>query len=167
MRKLFFSIMLTLGLVSVLNASSDVEEFKAIANSAIKAVVEDTVDADKMMKDMDKLIVLGKKFCKKNATGKGTKFMNLVIDNAEKMKAMTLDEIEEAWHDGEAITNAGINLDDFDHFSPVFSSADTVIHPATSYIVLKNYKKDGDKDGLAQIKDELSEVLEHASHLED
>lgn len=164
MKKLFFSIMVMVGLVTVVNAS-DLDEFKAIANKTIKAVVDGNIDADKMLIDMDRLIVLGQSFCKKHATGKATKFMNLVIDNADKMKAMSLDEIEEAWHDGQAIKDAGINIDEFDHFSPAFSAADTVIHPATSYIVLKNYKKDGDKDGLAQIKDELSEVLEHASHL--
>ena len=157
-------MMLVLGLVSTVSAS-DKAQFEKLANNAIKSVVSGSVNADALMKDMETLVSLGKKFCKANAKGKGTKYMNLVLSHADNMKKLSLEQIEEEWHDGGMAKANGINLEQFGHFDAVSSAADAVIHPATCYIVLKNYKANGDKDGLDQIKDELSEVLEHLKHL--
>lgn len=163
MKKLFFSIMLTLGLVSFANASGgSSEEMEHLAEGAIKAVVEDKVDADKMMANMDKLLMIAVNECKELAEhGKGVKYMNLIVANAEKMKTMTLDEIEEAWHDGEILKANGINLDDFGHYSPIINAGSAAVHAATSYIIFKEYKKTGDKESLDAIKDELGHILEH------
>ena len=163
---MFFGILLTLGLVSNVSASAEKDEFIKIATAAVKSVINGNVNADAMMKDMERLIVLGKKFSKDLAKGNATNFMNLVVKEADNMKAMTLDEIEEAWHEGGVPTANGIDLKQFGHFAPENSAADTIIHPATCFIVLKNYKKDGDADGLDQIKDELGEVLEHIKHID-
>jgi len=59
----------------------------------------------------------------------------------------------------------GVKINEIDHMGEVNSLADTVIHAATSYLALVEYKKQPNKDHLDQVKDELSEVLEHIKHI--
>lgn len=88
-----------------------------------------------------------------------------VIANADSMKKMTLDEIEDQWHSGKHMRAAGYDLDKLDHFGELFSLMDTIIHPATSYIALKDYKRTRNADLLARASAELIEVVEHVEHI--
>lgn len=91
--------------------------------------------------------------------------LQLTILSAEKMKAMSLDQIEADWHEGNYLATKGIEKDKIDHFGPMMSLMDTVIHPATSFLALKEYKKTGNPDLLQRVKAELVEVLVHLEHI--
>lgn len=167
-----FSLFLGLFLFVAFSAQAaiamDIATFEKITNNTIKQVLSgDPGDIDALIADQEKLIAIGIKGAQDYAkeAPEYAKFMNLVIDNADKMKAMTLDEIEPAWHDGEFITASGIDFEAIDHFSKALSHMDTVLHPATAIIALREYKSFKDPDLLEQVKDELSEVLEHLDHL--
>lgn len=155
-------------LISLPAFAMDVSGYKKIANATIKEVLSGSVkDIDKLIADQKKLVAIGVAGCKEYAKTdpKNAKLMKLVISNADKMMAMGLDEIEEAWHEGGVLAENGIDFEAIDHFSPALSHMDTVVHPATSYIALMEYKKSNDADLLEQVKDELSEVLEHVGHI--
>jgi len=88
-----------------------------------------------------------------------------VVSNAENMVNMSLDEIEDQWHQGKYMRARGFDLDKFDHFGSLFSLMDAIIHPATSYISLKEYKRTRDTKYLARASAELIEVVEHVKHI--
>ena len=89
-----------------------------------------------------------------------------VILNAENMKNLTLAQIEDLWHGGGYLKSKGIDPEKIDHFGPLMSLMDSVIHPATSYLLLKEYKRTGDSSLLVRVKAELLEVLEHIKHVQ-
>jgi len=93
------------------------------------------------------------------------KVMQLVIDNAPSMGSMSLADIEAQWHEGAFTKANGVDISGFDHFSEVLSHYDTIVHPATAIICLKQYKVFGDEALLEQVQDELTEVNEHIGHL--
>ena len=55
---------------------------------------------------------------------------------------------------------------EYDHFAEVMCHYDTVVHPATAIIALKEYKKTNNEEYVEQVKDELAEVVQHLKHLE-
>ena len=162
--------LLSAGLVSGAYAMDmDVTGYKKIARETIKEALSGSIsDIDGLIAKQEKLMKMGIEGCREHAKEhpKDAKIMDLVIKNAEKMKAMTLDEIEEAWHEGGVLNENGIDVDSMDHMSTVLSHLDLVVHPATTYIALKEYKKTRDADLLDQVKDELAEVLKHLKHLD-
>jgi hypothetical protein len=172
MKKISVSLVLALILAAFISTQAfamDVAGYKLIANATIKEALSGSVkNIDKLIADQKKLVEIGVAGCKEYAqkVPKDAKIMKLVISNANKMMAMTLEEIEPAWHEGGVLGENGIDFDAIDHFSPALSHMDTVVHPATTYIALKEYKKSKDGDLLEQVKDELSEVLEHLDHVE-
>ncbi|MDV7143870.1 hypothetical protein R3X27_14380 [Tropicimonas sp. TH_r6] len=94
------------------------------------------------------------------------KVLNFVADSAYETMALDLDGIEAAWHDGEAFEEIGVDIEMYDHFSPVVGHVDAVVHPATAIIALGDDKETGDKMFLIQVKDELAEVFEHLAHID-
>lgn len=91
--------------------------------------------------------------------------LQAVVDNAETMMKMSLDEIEDQWHQGKFMRSKGFDLDKLDHFGELFSLMDAIIHPATSYIALQQYRSTGDSSLLARASAELIEVVEHVAHI--
>ena len=91
--------------------------------------------------------------------------MAFVADSVPAMTEMTLEEIEIAWHEGGALIEAGFENTTHDHFGVINSVMDMVVHPATSLIALRVYRETGDPAMLEQIRDEMSEVLEHLQHI--
>jgi len=176
MRRLFcISIVLVFGSVSSVFAASahqfDVKSYDKIAKKNIGRVISGNIDADKMVGDMEKLVQIGVAGCKKymgeaETPTEEVKIMKIIIENADKMAFLTLNDIEAQWHEGGVLKANGINIDKFDHFSKVLCNSDAVVHPATAIICLKEYKKSKNEDLLEQVKDELAEVKEHLKHLE-
>ncbi len=168
-------IVLVLGSVSSVFAASahqfDVKSYDKIAKKNIGRVVSGNIDADKMVGEMEKLVQIGIDGCKEyigeaETPPEEVKMMKIIIENADKMAFLTLNDIEAQWHDGGVFKANGINIDKFGHFAKVMCYTDAVVHPATAIICLKEYKKSKNEDLLEQMKDELAEVREHLKHLE-
>ena len=149
-------------------AALDVVAFNKIANDTIKQMNSGVVgDIDSLIAMQEQLMVLGMEggidYLQENP--KDAQALIYVIENAEKMKALSLEEIEDLWHGGNYLRGKGINPEDIDHFGPTMSLMDSVIHPATSYLLIQEYKRTGNTDLLARVKGELFEVLEHIKHV--
>jgi len=165
--KKVFGFTLLLNFSTLANAL-DVETFNKLANDTIKQMNMGVVgDIDAMIAIQEQLMVIGLEggidFLQKGA--KNPRPLMLVLENAEHMKELSLDEIEHLWHAGNFLKSKGIDPDKIDHFGPMMSLMDTVIHPATSYLLIKEYKRTGDADLLVRVKAELFEVLEHVKHI--
>ena len=146
----------------------DKASYVKLAESIIQTAISGKVDdVDGMIGDLHKLVGMGKQGCSEFGADhpEHAKMMKLVVDNAGAMSEMGLEEIEVQWHDAEFLTSNGIDVDAIDHFSPALSFMDSVVHPATSIIVMQEYKKSPSGSKLGQVKDELSEVLEHMDHI--
>ena len=168
----------TIGMVSMVamltfSAANALEKetFTAIAKETITQALSGSIsDIDGLIAKQAKLVALGVAGCQKYANSTSDpvhkKIMELVIRDAEKMKSMDLDSIEEHWHEGGILAAEGIDMDKLGQSSEVISLMDTVVHPATSYIALKEYKKSQDSDLLDQVKDELDEVLHHLEQIQ-
>jgi hypothetical protein len=137
--------------------------YKELATETARKILSGNVDVDALIKVQNELIKMGVDGCREHAKmmPKDAKMMQLVVDNADKMKHLTLDEIDDEWHDGEFLRKNGIDFDSMDHMGPSATIMFTVVHPATAYIALTEYKKTGDREYLMKAKDEMSEVLEH------
>ncbi len=143
------------------------DRYKAIVSQTIAQVDSGNVNVAELVAMQEELIAIGVDGARQYATEstEHATLMNYVADNADAMVAMDLDTIEEQWHDGEALSEIGIDVDSLDHFGAAISHMDAVLHPATAIIALREYEASGDKDYLQQVKDELSEVVEHLSHI--
>lgn len=146
----------------------DVQTFSKLAKDTIRQVRMGVVgDIDAMIAVQESLMALGVEGSVKYAREhrENSKPLILAIENAEKMRWMKLDEMEKQWHEGEFLRKRGVDMEKLDHFSPMSNLMDAIIHPATSYLLLKEYKKTGDTSLLVRVRAELHEVLEHVKHL--
>ena len=76
--------------------------------------------------------------------------LNVIIKSDVKMSNLSLHEIEQQFHEGEALPEA----DDI-----CFDAKELIVHPATVIVISKNYKLE--KGQRTQINDEIAEVLGH------
>lgn len=145
----------------------NVDKFRSIVADTITQIESGTVDADALISMQEQLVSIAVEGAREFAVAspENAQLMTFVADHADDMVAMDLDQIETAWHDGEALTEIGVNIDDLDHFGAGISHMDAIVHPATAIIALREYKATGDKMYLLQVKDELSEVVEHLVHV--
>lgn len=149
-------------------SAMDVRSFEQLANNTIRQMDSGVVgDIDELIAIQEQLMIIGMEggvqFLQENPRG-GTPLVH-VIENAESMKKLTLDQIEELWHGGGYLKSKGIDPEKIDHFGPMMSLMDSVIHPATSYLLIKEYKRTGNRELLSRVKAELYEVLEHVKHI--
>lgn len=146
----------------------DTVRFRSIVADTIAQIDGGEVDADTLIKMQQELVAIGVEGAREfaAATPEHARLMNYLVEQADEMVQMDLDGIEMAWHDGEALADIGIDIDALDHFGPAIGHMDAVVHPATAIIALREYSASGDGIYLAQVKDELSEVIEHLSHIE-
>lgn len=145
----------------------DASRYKALVADTISGISGPSVDVAQMVNLQEQLIATGVQaaLAQAEASPQSAKLLNFVASQAEAMQRMSLDEIEAEWHDGEALAKIGIDFDALDHFGTEISYMDAIIHPATAIIALREYQDTGQKSYLVQVKDELSEVVEHISHL--
>ena len=158
--------LILLGFITTVSAA-DLTEYKRLAEDTIKQAQDGVKDIDQLIAQQEKLMQIGIAACddyaKKHPKTKSV--LELVTSNADTMKQLTLNEIEEKWHHGGELKKIGYEVKE-DHFGQVGNLIDAVIHPATTYIVLTKYKQDGNKEHLEQVVAELSEVLVHLQYLE-
>jgi hypothetical protein len=143
----------------------DVSSYKSLVDETLKELVSGKIaDIDATLHRQEKLIEIGKAGCTEFAgiEPKYAKLMALVVASADGMKAMLPDDLEAAWGDeGSGGDTLGVPLKSLDQFSKTRSYIDTVVHPATAFLWLQQYKTKKDKQALERAKGELKEVLEH------
>ena len=149
----------------------DAKGYTKVAKKSIGACISGDVDAEKMIADMVHLVELGIAGCEEHMEEEETPaqektLMEIVAAQAKTMSSLSLAKIEELWHDGGYAKSKGIDIHGYDHFAEVMCHYDAVVHPATVIICLQEYQKDQNEEHLEQIKDELSEVVEHLKHLD-
>jgi len=145
----------------------ETDRYRELVGMTVVMIDGGTIDLDTLTQYQEELIAIGVRGAREYAaaTPDDAALMNFVADSADAMKGMSLDGIEAAWHEGEALNEIGIDFHSLDHFGKAVSHMDTVVHPATAYIALREYRAHPNPDFLDQIRDELSEVLAHVSHL--
>lgn len=122
----------------------DKAAYEKVARASINTVLsDDKIDANALIDNQKKLIDMAIKACDDYASKhpKDAKLLKLVVDNASTMQGLSLEQIEEQWHDYGLPNSKGIDVDAYEHFAPVISLMDTVVHPATAVIVLKIIKR--------------------------
>lgn len=149
-------------------SAMDAVLFTKLANQTIEEVrggfVTDINRLIAMQKQMLELGVEGgKRYIQRHPEHRDV--LSTVIDNADSMLMMSLEQIEEQWHQGKFMRSQGFDLDKLDHFGELFSLMDAMIHPATSYIALKEYKRTRNANFLSRASAELVEVVEHVEHI--
>jgi len=149
----------------------DKNVYEKIIKGNIGRIITRNIDVEKMLIDMEQAVKLGLAGCEKYMSEPETppienEIMRYIISNTQKMKSLNLDQIETLWHEGVFLKKKGIDISAMDHFSEVMCHYDSVVHPVTAIICLKQYMNTNDEDLLAQIKAELAEVKEHIKHLE-
>ena len=171
MKKLIVALLVTgiFGLFSYASAFDKATLMKIAKETIRQALSGEIADIDKLIADQEKLINIGVQGCREYAkkSPKDAKMMNIIINNVDKMKSMSIDEIEEKWHDGEVLKENGIDVESMDPMGHTITMMEIVHAPATTYVVLKEYKKTGDKELLDMVKDELSDIvadLEEGEH---
>lgn len=145
----------------------EVDTYQALIAETISGLGAETVDVAHLKALQEQLIALGVAGARDYAAASpaDAPLMTFVVDRSSDMTAMSLADIEQAWHDGAALAEIGISMDELDHFGPQIGHMDAIIHPATALIALREYEATGDRVHLAQVKDELAEVVEHLAHL--
>ena len=149
--------------------AADLSEYKRLAQKTIEQAQNGkVVDVDTLIETQAKLVQLGVDACNDYARKhpKAKRVLELVTSNAHMMKQLSLSEIEEKWHHGGELKKNGYEVKE-DHFGAVGNLIDAVIHPATTYIALTNYRSDRNPAHLDQVVAELSEVLVHLQYLDD
>lgn len=149
-------------------SAMDTVLFTKLANDTIQEAKEGFVtDINRLMAMQKQMLELAveasKRYIQRHPEHRD--ILSTVVNNTEAMLGMSLEQIEEQWHQGKFMRSQGFDLDELDHFGELFSLMDSMIHPATSYIALKEYKRTRNTDFLARASAELIEVVEHVAHI--
>ena len=175
MRKGFINIigvMATLASSMAYSAEADAEDwryFETMATTTINAVKKgDLKDIDRLLVLQERLMELGIKACQNYARlhPEDAGMFELVIDNAENMKFLSMKEIKNQWHAKRFLLSHGVAVEKLHQNSLTGSLLDTVVHPATAYVVLREYRHTGDVKLLRQVDAELSEAIFQLTYLQ-
>lgn len=153
---------LLFALAAPVTQASEQEHFREAVEEAIGPIVRE--DIAQAIEETEHLVKQAAKIVEEAAHGfhdKEKTLLEITASSTAQMLTQSPEELEEAWHHGEALHDKGVNLDDFDHFSNVMAYYDMVIHPATAHSLLKAYQQTQDHSLLEQAREELSELLEH------
>ncbi len=167
-------IVFTLALMSVFFAGTahalDKDAYVKTAKETIKKVKRGKVkekDIDKLVANQQELIRLGIEGALAYAeiSPNDRKMMHLTVLNSERMKGLSLEQIEKDWHAGDYMRAHGIEINDIGNLSDAMNLYDAIVHPATAIIALEQYRKDGNAEHLTQVQDELTEVVMHVEQV--
>lgn len=154
---------------SISSSAMDFDGFRSLAQHTVRQMNMGVAgDIDALIAMQEELMVIGMQGGVKylQLTPEGGVALQTTILNAESMKKLSLDQIEELWHEGKFLQAKGIDTEHLDHFGAEVSLMDAIIHPATSYLALRAYRNSGDPELLTRAKAELVEVLIHLDQLE-
>jgi len=148
----------------------DKEEYIKTAKETIKKVKRGKVKE----KDLTKLVAYQQKLIRLAVEGAlayaetspdDRKMIHLTVLNSERMKRLSLEQIEKDWHAGDYMRSHGIEINEINHISDAMNFYDAIVHPATAIIALEEYRKDGNAEHLTQVEDELTEVVMHVEQI--
>lgn len=164
-----FGILFSLGLSTSHAETEDWHHFEKMANQTIKAVKRGhPKDVEQLIRLQEHLMEIGISACKNyaRANPQDAQMFHLVVNNAENMKALSLNEMKQQWHAKRFLLSHGIAVDKLHQNSTTGSLVDSVVHPATAYIALREYRRTGDKALLQQVRLELSEAVIQLTYLQ-
>jgi len=146
----------------------DVDSYTDIARQAAAAVKKGKPkEIDKAIAQQEELIRLAVegalKYAEENPARR--KMLHLLVLNSERMKHLTLDAMEQAWHSGDYLRSNGIDIGNLAHTDVAMSYYHAVIHPAAAFIALTEYKNSKDQELLRKAEDELNEVVVQVEQL--
>ncbi len=148
--------------------ADDWHHFETLANQTIKAVKNGHPDdIEQLIRLQEHLMDIGIKACKNyaQANPQDAKMFHLVVNSAEDMKFLSLNEMKEQWHAKQFLLSHGIAVDKLLQNSTTGSLLDTVVHPATAYIALREYRRTRDASLLMQVHHELTEAVLQLTYL--
>lgn len=152
--------------VDAMDIDTYVEVAKQAANTAKKGKAK---DVDKLLAQQEELIRLGVegalKYAEENPARR--KMMHLLVLNSERMKHLSLDAMETAWHNGDYLRRNGIEIGNLAHTDAAMSYYYAIIHPAAAFIALTEYKNSKDPELLHKAEDELNEVVMQVEQLNE
>ncbi len=146
----------------------DIAEFKRIATEVIQESMKgEAADTARMIQQNEALIEMGIEASRSYAAANPqyAKLLTLAADNADAMQKMSLEQVEEEWHEFGFLASHGIDAESIEHFGAAISLMDSIVHPATAIIAIRAYQTEKDEEHLEQVKAELSEALEHLKHV--
>ena len=173
---LLYKVIAILGLTLLSNlyitnsgAAESWYRFEKMANQTINAVKKgDPKNIDQLIILQERLMEIGVAACKNYALAnpEDAKLFELVVNNADNMKALSLYEIKQQWHAKRFLLSHGIAVDKLHQNSTTGSLLDSVVHPATAYVALKEYQRTKDAALLKQVDMELSEAVIQLTYLQ-
>ena len=145
----------------------DVATYRELVAETVYSIESGDADIAHLIAVQDQLIEIAVQGMHEFITAQPehARLMNFVVAEIPAMRRMTLDELETAWHEGEALSAIGMSYDSMDPYGQVYGLIDTVVDPVTAWIALTQYQNDPDDDLLDIAADELSEVVEHLDAL--
>ncbi|OUR97407.1 hypothetical protein A9Q84_13865 [Halobacteriovorax marinus] len=143
------------------NSNSDLNKLVSEYESSAKTLLENNNQKSRkntIIKNANDLIAKAKPIliAFKNKNPQCSELLTAIMNSDKKMGLLTLEQIEEQYHEGSALPKA----DDL-----CFEAKELIVHPATVIVISKNYKLS--KDQRTQINDEIEEVLGHLDLFKD
>lgn len=155
---------LTLTSATQAMSPSSYSSYRALAEDGIRKLSDPSFsDFDALRSLTNQVIEVGVKGAREHAAENpgSAKLMTLLTSSVEKMKRMSIPEIEEAWHDGGAIEANGIDYDFSATGDPDVNHVEAVVHAVTVLLLIDVYERDKDRSSLEQARDEFAEVIEN------
>ena len=131
----------------------EANEYRQIAEDTIRQMNMGIVgDIEVVIAMQEKLMIIG--------IEAGVEFVN-----AENMKTLSLARMDALWVQGQFLKDKGFTSEDLDNLGVMAILMDSVIHPATAYTALEEYKNTGNSELLTRVKTELLEALNRIGQL--
>lgn len=147
----------------------DTQSYLKLAKQSIGLALKEK-SPDSIKANAQKMLAMAKEGCEEHMEAADTpadekKLMALVLEHADSMARLSLEEMDTDWHEGGKAKAAGIDIEAMDHFSEAISHYDAVLQPSIVIILVNDYEKTGNPGLMEQVVEELKEIVEHMDHL--
>lgn len=150
----------------------DHERYVALARSGISdisALIQHApVDQDRLRATLDDMLAIGVHGCRSfmSHPAANTTLLELVLEQSTTMSQLSTAEISAQWYRGDLPKKYEIDIAALDHFGDIsINYMDSIVHPATALILLREYQATGDLFALKAARHELKEAIEHVERL--
>jgi len=129
--------------------------------------VRSDAEADAIIIQLRKLVKIGmdgmRVYNPKNESDKVVKEMTL--NEGDEWATKEHSYLDSNWHNGKALVKGGVKYNDMDHFSSPINQLDSILHPATSIVIMEKYKRTKKMHQQQAVIDQLSEALQHVESI--